>query len=441
MPKTLSIVQLPFPSLSYFPVPTYFTALERWYQTHVSHTCTVPPSGIWEIPMWISWVGAAIQTAISELRVEVKVDIIDLNRINYSLAEICSLLENKACSDVYFFSPLVQNYPLTIAVAGFLKKRGAKVVIGGATATYLSDDIFDYIFKGRIESNYAEFLRIFAELFSVKSQPATFCWTSFASNLSYAWAKDYLGKLIYLRTFTYHGCPLQCSFCADSNSGIKPIPEEIIEKEITELNRQFPDNDVLYIGDLTFGMFKQSFNLLENVLANIRKETGKIYKLIIQTNPALVSKEFIDKCKKINVVLIELGIESGSATAVNRVNKKRPSEYWLEEKISLLINNGLAVAGNIIVGLPDDTMEDYQGTISFINRWKRDVWFNIYGLVPYQNTDLFRTLNNSGRIVNWDYEDWCEGKELVFEPRHLTRKEVSNVLNDIITCSIENELP
>jgi len=398
---------------------------------------TVPLDGIWEIPLWITWLQAFLKTSIKDLDLSVNIRVIDLSRKPFQDFNPQEYFNGDELSDLYIFSPLLQNYDLTQKVADFLREKGTKVAIGGVMSSFVDPMRFDYVFTGRIEQNYPSFLSIISDVYQVRTPVIEFSFSRFEKHISYEWAKHYVNRVIYLRLFTQFGCPLNCSFCSDRRTGVDIVPLNIVEKELQELHKTFPAMDVLYIGDLTFGVNKYAIEYLEKILVNLKQKFRIEYKLIIQTNPSLISQPFLDELKRLNVKVIEMGIESGSVTSVKRLNKKRPSTEWLESRIHLILKNDIGVAGNIIVGLPDDQEEDYFGTIEWINKWKEKIWFNLYGYVPYFNTPLYQRLKQDDRIRNWNFSDWCEGKELVFEPYNISRSRVREFFLEVLNQSIK----
>jgi hypothetical protein len=428
----ITIVQLPFPSLNYFPDRNYFSRLEQWYRSKVSVSVKVPDTGIWEVPMWISWIKAFCEYALSQLSINAKVDVLDLNAAPYDSFRAADYFPESTTNQLFLFSPLLQNYVLAESVSAHIRSGGGTTMLGGVMAEFANAERFDAIFKGRLEHNALSFIKIMSQFLRVKSEPPTFALKDIANYLSYEWAKNYSDRVIFLRLFTHFGCPLSCTFCADRKTAIDILPSYIMQRELKSLSITLPRTDALYIGDLTFGANKASIASLRKTLDVVQQTSGIVYKLIVQTNPSLITQEFLNELKTINVKVIELGIESGSPEAVQRVSKKRPSSDWLEKKLQLILDNGFSVAGNIIVGLPHDRRQDYDYTLDFIRRWKNNMWFNIYGYVPYLNTPLFKQLSDDNRIRNWNFSDWCEGKDLVFEPYFIRTETVREYFHQIL---------
>ena len=435
--NTIYVVQLPFPSLDYFPVPRYFERLQAWYRRAAGADCTVPYAGIWEIPLWVSWVRAALLVARNCLDAAFDVQIRDLSRAPFDVDAVLQQLPCVSPGDIYCLSPLTQNRALATRLAAVLRQRGMKAVGGGPVAGDLDAQDFDCIFVGKIETSFEKFLGSFAALLGAPRRNRRTDYVALlAEHLDYTWAfPGYHSQILYLRTFTHHGCPFACTFCADRSSGSSLVDPRLLSRELFSLVSTFPDHQTLYVGDSTFGVAYGAMSNLAEALTGVHDALRRALRLIVQTNPALVTPRFAANLRKLGVVLVELGIESGSSASVRRTQKFRPSNDWLEEKLRILDEAGLRVAANIIVGLPEDSEEDYEQTEAFILKWRHRLWFNVYGFVPYPGTQLYERLVRDQRIRNWNSEQWCEGGPFVFDGYYLDADSAYMYLIRILTAA------
>ena len=377
--RSISLAQLPFRSLNYFPAPRYLDALEAKYREVLGSESAIPRKGIWEPPPWITWVRAAIRSALYDRKPNAAVNVLDLSRCEFDFASVMAALNNTAKTDVYCFSPLTQNIGLTTSVAAALRSQGHIAVAGGPVAAYLDPACFDAIFIGRIETQYERFTSWLADVLAVPRTDLHISTESYAQHIDYSWvSREYHEATIYLRTFTHHGCPLKCTFCADRLSGSFVLPAQLLESDLRALRLNFPHRSGVYIGDLTFGVSAASVANLKRSLSDFSDEQNR-FRLIVQTTPALITPRFVADLHELGVSLVELGVESGESGAVRRIQKFRPSTEWLEDKINILLDNKIQVAGNIIVGLPDDTHADFEQTVSFILRWRKTLWVCVMG--------------------------------------------------------------
>jgi hypothetical protein len=434
---SISILQLPFPSLDYFPVPEYFSALEQWYRTAVASECTVPATGLWEVPPWIAWLQAALRAATRRLPRSPAVQIIDLSRTLFDVDAVMAGIAQFPETAVYCVSPLTQNVTLATRVADLLRRDGLSVVAGGPISGQLDRQHFTSVFHGRVEAAPDRFLVWFGSILQIAPSALGLSLDSLADHLDYSWAAPrYRIDTMYMRTFTHHGCPLACSFCADRLTGAAVVPAPLLEGDLRALSATFQSRTALYIGDLSFGISRESVRNLEIALADLRDQCGRTFRLIVQTNPSLVTSEFANVLHQLGVAVVEIGVESANADSVRRALKYRPSTAWLEEKFRILQDAALRVAGNLVVGLPWDGVDEYAETEDFVRKWRREVWFNVYGFVPYPSTPIFDQLVKDRKIADWDFSNWREGAPFVFHPYRIPAQLAYEGLIKILRAAI-----
>ncbi len=431
------VVQLPFPSLQYFPERRYFPLEQEWFREAAGEDFTIPESGIWEVPWWVSWVSGAIQAGLDVLGVRGEVHTVELSRTRCDLNSVMRDLPEGSAGDLFCFSPLTQNFLLSRMVAAQIRQRGGKCAIGGPMARFATSEDFDHIFRGRIETQLSKFIHWLAAALALPEPKRPLLLESLAARIDHSWAPTHFQTEInYMRTFTVHGCPFACSFCADRLSGTEPVSKELLLADLSSLASVFKRRTTLYIGDLTFGVSRPSVVQLKDALEQVQRRFGKVFRLIVQTNAALITPRFARELADMNVAVVEMGIESGSAQAVRRTEKYRPSGNWLEERIQILHDHGIQVAGNIIVGLPDDGEAEFAQTEDLILRWRGKLWFHIYGFVPYPNTPLYQRLVEDQRITNWDTQKWCEGADYVFRPYNISAEKANQWLKHLLAIAV-----
>ena len=439
MRNTVFVVQLPFPSLDYFPEPRYFGLEQEWFRAAVGKDFTIPEVGIWEVPWWVSWVSASIRAAVQESELEIQVKNVDLSRVKCDLESVCRALPKGEPGDLYCFSPLTQNFALATAVASELRDTARKSAMGGPMSEHARQGDFDFIFRGRIETQWDKFNNWLVEALNLSpgdlSHPANA--DSLAKHLNHSWVpKTYQADVNYLRTYTLHGCPFACSFCADRLTGPDPVAANLLRADLFALASNFPGRSTLYIGDLTFGVSRPTIVTLKSLLRETADLFGRTFRLIVQTNASLINERFAQELVELGVAVVEMGIESGSPEAVRRTQKRRPSGHWLDERIQILHDHGIRVAGNIIVGLPEDGEQEFAQTEEFMLRWRRQMWFHVYGFVPYPGTPLYDRLVRDGRILEWDMQKWCECADWIFRPYNVSIQKAREWLIHLLRVAV-----
>ena len=140
---------------------------------------------------------------------------------------------------------------------------------------------------------------------------------------------DVLGMVLLAR-----GCPFNCSFCSikiDSQKRWKCNNVESVLNEILYLIQQYKVNYISYSdGDFLISIKKAMYIIKEANKYGIKK-----FCFSTRVDRLLANKQYIEKILKYGCDSIELGIESGSQTQLNRYGKNTTVEMN-QEAINLL---------------------------------------------------------------------------------------------------------
>jgi anaerobic magnesium-protoporphyrin IX monomethyl ester cyclase len=218
--------------------------------------------------------------------------------------------------------------------------------------------------------------------------------------------------LRYASMMTSMGCPFSCSFChiagenEDSNSGpIKKFRIKSDERVIREMEvlKSLGVKQIFIEDDSIFGKKKRAIRLLNKIDSfgfDILDVNGvNIVHLLKNGEPdpevidALVSAGFRD---------IVLPFESSSP----RIIKKYASNKWNIQRsnVSDLIKEckkaGLRVAGNFMIGYPDESREEIMSTIAYAKDRMSDGLdaSNFFLVMPLPGTPLFDHAVKNGHL-------------------------------------------
>lgn len=187
------------------------------------------------------------------------------------------------------------------------------------------------------------------------------------------------------------GCKHHCKFCTIGN--------EIIAKSLLDIHNQLLsfaclDYRLIYINDKTFGQ-AWNYQALSWINRYFKRENPDFEGFIIQTTCNQICKPgFIDFLKSANVRYVELGVESFNDEILQAMNKPQ-NEKLIHKALHLLHESGIRVIGNIIIGLPGETVETYRHTIRRL-KYHRLYSLNITNLVLYGDTKLSNEIESDG---------------------------------------------
>jgi len=220
-------------------------------------------------------------------------------------------------------------------------------------------------------------------------------------------------KLCYASMMTSMGCPFKCIFChiagetSDSESGgigkFRVKSSERVYREIDELKRLGIKQ--LYIeDDSLFGMKRRGINVLRGIKGNdldILNVNGiNVVHLLRNNKP---DGEVIELLAEIGFREIALPFESGSS----RIIKKYASSKWnidradVEGLIRKCKEYEITLAGNFMIGFPDETRVEINQTLQYAKRLKDSGLdsVNIFLVLPLPGTPLFSMAMEEGYMA------------------------------------------
>jgi hypothetical protein len=409
--RNAHVVQLPFPSLHH-PHPRV-TDYYRDYGHRFSQVIEgyfIPEYSLWELPLWVAHLAGMLES-LGYLP-----SFIDLSKTAPNTdACLRELLTRTRTNEIVLLSPLAQNFDLTLNISRRLMKEGRVTVLGGNMVALAQDGDATIIHHGQAtpRSLLAALVGERGRVTNIMARGEEADWRA-----SYRLLEGYRGKVPLLRLNASHGCLYACDFCGDAWSRrLVVVPPPVLEYEVQQFERLFPNTRLIYIGDKTFGQSKQA---VQNLLAVFSRRPQ--YRFIVQTHILAIDDELLDAMERLGVVAVEIGFESASAELLQRLHKNNRTLPVFMEKIGRVALRGIRVILNILSGLPSETRQAHEETLTFIEDVRSEAWlYNIYNFVPYPLTPLFPTLRE--RIFDWDFAHWREDGPPVFFPDHLTPDE------------------
>lgn len=175
---------------------------------------------------------------------------------------------------------------------------------------------------------------------------------------TYKFGTDYTlfnGERVIPRLTMSYGCLNNCKFCIVPHGKITSVEDKYIEQQIKSFEPL--DYRLIYIDDKTFGQADNYHKLKDlSVMTNKNDFNGFI---VQTTSPMLVGKSA--KFNEIGVKVAEIGLESYN-DEILRKYRKPSSEKAFDMAVEAAKENDIRLIANIIVGLPEETIDTYQKT-------------------------------------------------------------------------------
>ncbi len=195
------------------------------------------------------------------------------------------------------------------------------------------------------------------------------------------------------------GCPFNCTYCCNhafKNLADGPYvrfrsPENIVG-EIDAVITRYPTVNEFYLEVETFGSnLKWALGLCSALEGfNKKRDTPIKFGVNLRITPKLSKnlEPLLDALKKSNFVFLNIGLESGSERVREEILKRRYSNEDVITAVSLARKYGLKIIFYNLIGLPYETIEDFNDTVR-VNRTCLPDYHYLSIFYPYPGTDLY----------------------------------------------------
>lgn len=338
-------------------------------------------------------------------------------------------------SDLVGISCTSSTAPRGYAMARLLRLRGVPVVFGGVHPTFLPEEPLkhaDYVVQGEGEDALPKLVQALQAGREPVDVP-NLCYRrgeqiirnerqALSTPLDEVPLPDYslihgVENLKIVPLMTTRGCPHGCTFCCVTPMFGRCYRMKSVDRVLEEL-RGIGDRKVFFCDDNFTAARGRAKELLEEMLrrdvmprrwyAQVRAD---IYK----------DEELLDLMRRTNCRRVFVGFESVSQDVLDAYHKGQ-SLADLQQCAKVFHRYGIAVHGMFMFGADGDSKDTFGRTVDFALTHDIDtVQFLI--LTPVPGSDLFRQLEDEGRIFTRDWSLY-DGHHVVFEPAQMSPVEL-----------------
>lgn len=197
---------------------------------------------------------------------------------------------------------------------------------------------------------------------------------------------------------TTRGCPYSCVFCADKGMWGPKVRRRSVENVIAEMKFLETNYKVgaLAIND---GTFTYDRGYVEAFCYAIISE-GLTLKWYCTARYDSVDKELAKLMKSANCYHLEFGLESGSDTVLDAMNKHISVDQIVRVSEEVY-DAGLSTSNTVLFGLPYESKEDMERTLNLMKRIKTFGFF-VSSYTPLPGSPLWNSMSKEEQ----DSVDW-----------------------------------
>ena len=204
------------------------------------------------------------------------------------------------------------------------------------------------------------------------------------------------------------GCPNMCVFCNQrSISGKLNFDISNVENEIEQALSTTNSDDfceIAFFGGSFTGIDRELMIALLS-LAQKYVDNGRVSSIRLSTRPDYIDKEILDILSSYSVRTIELGLQSMDENVLAST-KRGHSVLQAENACKMIKERGFSLIGQMMIGLPDSTVEKEIFTARKICELGAD-GARIYPTVVFYDTELC-TMMQTGKYVALSNEEAVE---------------------------------
>ena len=228
---------------------------------------------------------------------------------------------------------------------------------------------------------------------------------------------------------TSRGCPMNCSFCSVTAFNGRRFRRRPLDSVIAELE-QIPQKRVLLADDNIIGYGKQDIEWAYAFFSRIlEKGIKKIY--ITQASVLFgEDPELVELAAKAGLKIVNIGLESVNPKTLQSyrkaINLERLYQDRYQELITRIRKAGIAFYGGFVLAGDEDDRSVFHSTLQFIKSSHIDI-LHITKLTPLPGTELWKTMQKEGRILNKSFpKAWDDYRltKMVFKPAQMSIEEV-----------------
>ena len=198
------------------------------------------------------------------------------------------------------------------------------------------------------------------------------------------------------------GCPYRCIFCSTARfwKKMRFHSPDYTARLIKEMVDHY-GADYLWTLDDLFTVTPKRVREIREALVRIGV-FDRLKGAVFNVRANLVTDELCEELKRIKVVMVNFGFESGSDRVLKELKAGSVSVEQNRRAILLCKKHGITVYGSLMYGVPGETIADMEQTNDFIDfaiaNGARNIWSFV--AAPYPGTPFWDVAVQRGKVSN-----------------------------------------
>ncbi len=167
---------------------------------------------------------------------------------------------------------------------------------------------------------------------------------------------------------------------------------------------------------------------ITKILDLIRLFNNSIEEITIEANPESLTKEKLTEYLEAGVNRLSLGLQSANNSTLKKIGRIATKEMFEKAYMDAVEAGFSNISTDVIIGLPDETLEDFKNTVEYILNLDKIKHISAYSLEVHEGTKLDFLLN-SGFLTLPDENTEREMKYMLdnmLKEHKFARYEISN---------------
>jgi len=250
----------------------------------------------------------------------------------------------------------------------YYRSLGKKVIAGGPHPSHMGTECYEAGFTHVIKGNGET--QLLNELLGVKDISLKINIDSFPfPDRDSLPMRDYQYEISgepATVIMTSRGCPYRCSFCAKVSNQFEMQSAERTVNEIEHINKAYGFKAFMVFDDIFIANKKRIWDIIQ-----ILEHRDLKFKFRCFARSNLINDDICKLMKRLGIVEVGIGIESGSNTILKK-NLKNTTREMNSKAILLLRKYGIRAKSFLIVGLPGENEFTVGETESWIREARPD---------------------------------------------------------------------